>query len=97
MPTHLVNVIRLLVLVMLVLLVLGCSTKPQQQEPVAIETKSQVNIDKRLLEPCDSLSKPKSASETDVLDFVSQTTKTYRCLVERNEGLRAIVKKAFNI
>lgn len=97
MPKHLVNVVRVMVLVMIVLLLLpSCATKATPPDTVAVETTRSANIDKRLLEACRPLPKPKSSGEKDVIEFVQQSATVYRDCSDKQTGLANIVRRAFN-
>ena len=96
--------VNLAIVALVMLFAAGCATTTEQLPVIAPAENAfdsvpkTINIDKRLLEECPSLTDlPAAVRPSDVLVKHSEDARTIKCLQEKNKGLVNIVKKAFNL
>lgn len=94
--------INLLLVLLLFLVISGCSTTKEQRPTIIterIESKQTVNIDKDLLKPCSPLPiiELKSVEPAAIIALKGKETLLYTECALRHKALVDIVTKAFNI
>ena len=86
-----------LILLSIVMVLSGCGFMTKVKDPVAIDTKTTVQIDKRLLQECPDLMAVSEPTEEGLLVASASWLQEYKTCRTWKSELNELVKKAFNV